>query len=148
MPGQITPTRDALNGKESTIEHFASSKPRALTGALFLALSTLGKSTISSAQVTDQVDTGSQFFHTSTGLLSHSILIGANGSDSREEGSGLACWSPSPTGEPSLTVSMEDYWSLSVTGHKALCPVTGLFNIPRRLCHPGILGRVPGIRWR
>ena len=43
-------------------------------------------------------------------------VIGANGSDSREEGSGLACWSPSPTGEPSLTVSMEDYWSLSRLG--------------------------------
>ena len=46
----------------------------------------------------------------------HSILIGANGSDSREEGSGLACWSPSPTGEPSSTVSMEDYRSLSRLG--------------------------------
>ena len=43
----------------------------------------------------------------------HSILIGANGSDSREEGSGLACWPPSLTGEPSLTVSMEDYRGLS-----------------------------------
>ena len=41
------------------------------------------------------------------------FIIGANGSDSREEGSGLACWPPSLTGEPSLTVSMEDYWSLS-----------------------------------
>ena len=46
-------------------------------------------------------------------LMQHSILIGANGSDSREEGSGLACWPPSLAGEPSLTVSMEDYWSLS-----------------------------------
>ena len=45
-----------------------------------------------------------------------SILIGANGSGSREEGSGLACWPPSLTGEPSLTVSMEDYWSLSRVG--------------------------------
>ena len=43
----------------------------------------------------------------------HSILIGANGSGSREEGSGLACWPPSLTGEPSLTVSMEAYRSLS-----------------------------------
>ena len=45
--------------------------------------------------------------------ISYSILIGANGSGSREEGSGLACWPPSLTGEPSLTVSMEDYRGLS-----------------------------------
>ena len=42
----------------------------------------------------------------------HSILIGANGSVRGKKVSGLACWPPSPSGEPSLTVSMEDYWSL------------------------------------
>ena len=36
---------------------------------------------------------------------------------SREKkGSGLACWSPSPIGEPSSNVSMEDYRSLSRVG--------------------------------
>ena len=43
----------------------------------------------------------------------HSLfMIGANGSVRGKKVSGLACWPPSPSGEPSLTVSMEDYWSL------------------------------------